>query len=58
MCLCYIFCKFLVLNSGFGGGLDEVIKEAGDGEGADAADFGGDGSEVGAVADVVGDVAF
>ena len=43
---------------GAGGGLEEVVKEAGDGEGSDAADCGGDGGEVGAGADAVGDVAF
>ena len=40
------------------GGLEDVVEEAGDSEGADAADFGGDGGEVVAVADCVGDVAF
>jgi len=34
-----------------GGGLEEVVEEAGDGEGADTADCGGDGGEVGAGAD-------
>lgn len=35
-----------------------MVEEAGDGEGTDAADFGGDGGEVGAVAEAVGDIAF
>ncbi len=39
-------------------GLEDMIKKAGDGEGADAADLGGDGGEVGAAADNVGDIAF
>ncbi len=39
-------------------GLEDMVKKAGDSEGADAADLGGDGGEVGAVADSVGDIAF
>jgi len=35
-----------------------MVEEAGDGEGADAASGGGDGGEVGATMDVVGDIAF
>ena len=38
--------------------LNDVVEEAGDGEGADAAGGGGDGGEVGATMDVVGDIAF
>ena len=40
-----------------GGGLDDVVEEAGDGERADAADGGSDGGEVGAGSDVAFDVA-
>ena len=39
-------------------GLEDVVKKAGDGEGADAAEFWGDGGKVGAGADFVCDVAF
>ena len=42
---------------GLTGGGDDMVKEAGDGEGADAADFGGDGGEVSTVSDFVGEVA-
>ena len=38
--------------------LEKVVKEGGDGEGADAAGDGGDGGEVGASANFVCDVAF
>lgn len=38
--------------------LDDVIEEASDSEGADAADDRCDGGEVGAGADVIGDIAF
>ena len=40
------------------GCLDNVVEEAGDGEGADAAGDGSDGGEVGAISNVIGDVAF
>ncbi len=39
-------------------GLDDVVEEAGDGEGTDAAGDGSDGGEVGSFADCVGNVAF
>ncbi len=39
-------------------GLEDMVEKAGDGEGADAADLGGDGGEVGTAADSVGDIAF
>ena len=39
-------------------GLEEVVEKTGDGEGADAADDRGDGTEVGACSDAVCDVAF
>ena len=38
--------------------LDDVVEEAGDGEGADAAFYGGDGGEVCAVMNLRGEVAF
>ena len=38
--------------------LDDVVEEAGDGEGADAAGDGGEGGEVGSLADFVGEIAF
>ena len=38
--------------------LDDVVEEAGDGEGADAASDGGEGGEVGSLADFVGEIAF
>ena len=38
--------------------LDDVVEEAGDGEGADAAGDGGEGGEVGSAADFVREVAF
>ena len=38
--------------------LDDMIEEAGDGEGANAAGDGGEGGEVGSAADFVREVAF
>lgn len=43
---------------GVDSGLDYVIEEAGDGEGADAASRGGEGGEVFAFADFFGEIAF
>lgn len=42
----------------FVAGGDDMFKEAGDGEGADAADDRGDGGEVGAFPDFIGEIAF
>lgn len=39
-------------------GLDDVVEEAGDGEGADTAGSGGESRKVGAGADLIGEVAF
>ena len=38
--------------------LDDVIEEAGDGEGADTAGGGSESGKVGAGADLIGEVAF
>ena len=39
------------------GGLDDVVEEAGNGEGTDAAEFWSNGGEIGAGADIIRDIA-